>query len=179
LRSLRVSLWAQAALALYFQAVQWLPLGRWNYQPGDSSLSPFNNVPLAILASAGRLTLGQALLVVAFVVPFACFVLAYRLRSRRFMWLQVGFYVSWLAIETSWWVLYAVGRDQAGVLRYQQAFGPSTQLLPSVGNHLPPDGAHTVLYVLLVTVVCSGFLGLKNLAPATQEGSGGGPVVAP
>ena len=60
---LRLSLFAQAALAVYFQAVQWLPLGRWNLQCpsgdlvacglGDQGLSVPGFEPLAILALEG------------------------------------------------------------------------------------------------------------------------------
>ena len=34
---LKASLFSQAILALYFQVMQWLPLGGWNYPPGFTS----------------------------------------------------------------------------------------------------------------------------------------------
>lgn len=165
MRWLRLSLLAQAILALYFQGVQWLPLGSWNYQPEHSSLSPFSNVPLSVLAVQGRLTAQAALLVLGFVVPFAIFWFAYSRGLRWLMWLQVGFYSIWMAVQMSWWVLYVVGRSDSQVERYQRVFGPSTQLLPSFGRHLPPDGAHLVLHILLASVLILAVGGLLKRKP--------------
>ncbi len=167
---LRLSLFAQTILAIYFQTVQWIPLGNWNYQPEQSSLSPFSNLPLSVLAVQGRLTAPTALLVIWFLVPFALFCFAYSRRSWWLMWMPLGFYSVWIALEASWWVLYALGRSDSQVERYQRVFAPATQLLPSFGRHLPPDGAHFVLHILLFSVLVPGFLGLfKSLLPARSE----------
>lgn len=90
---LRVSLFAQAILALYFQVIQWFPLGNWGYQPG--------NPPLSVLAVQGRLTARDVLYFGAFVVPFAVFWFAYLrgLRLRWLMWSCVGFYAVWMALQ--------------------------------------------------------------------------------
>jgi hypothetical protein len=163
---LRLSLLAQAVLAVYFQAIQWLPLGRWNYQPEPAGHGPFSNVPLLTLAREGRLTPAPVLIVVSFALPFAIFAFAYARRLRWLMWLYVGGYAAWSAIEMSWWVRYAVGYSESQVDRYQRAFGQATQLLPAFGNHLPPDGAHTVLHLLLICVIASAMLGLFETAPS-------------
>ena len=165
---LRVSLIAQAILALYFQTVQWFPLGRWNYQPASSSSSPFSNLPLIVLFFEGRLTIQLVVLVVGAVIPFLIFWFAYLRHLRWLMWLQVASYSIWIAIEMSWWVLYAVGRSDSQVEAYEKVFAPSTQLLPSFGRHFPPDGAHIVLHVLLVVVVLSSVMGLLKTSPQSK-----------
>ena len=169
MRWLRLSLFAQAILALYFQVIQWLPLGSWNYQPEHSGLTPFSNLPLSVLAVQGRLTAQAALLVIGCVLPFAIFWFAYFRGLRWLMWMQVGFYSVWMAVEMSWWVLYAIGRSDSEVQRYQRIFGLSTQLLPSFGRHLPPDGVHLVLHILLAAVLVSAVVGL--LKPSSQAPS--------
>lgn len=39
---------------------------------------------------------------------------------------------------------------------YARAFAESTPILPRWGNHLPPDAAHFVLQVLLLSTVATG-----------------------
>ena len=69
----------QAVLAIYFQVMQWLPLGRWNYQPGFT--------PLGVEAIHGRASPRDVLLLAAFVLPFAAFWLAYSKGWRWLMWI--------------------------------------------------------------------------------------------
>lgn len=73
---LRASLLSQGLLALYFQLIQWLPLGSWNYQPGFR--------PLGVEAIQGRATASAILFVTAFMAPFVVFWFAY---SRGLRWL--------------------------------------------------------------------------------------------
>jgi hypothetical protein len=157
---LRVSLYAQALLAAYFQAVQWLPLGKWNYQPGFSPL----------LLQAGRgLTLQDVLLVGLFALPLAIFWLAFAKRLRWLMAIGLVFYSVWLALEIkTWWVSYALGASDSWAAVYQRVFSQSTQLLPSFGRHLPPDGLHIVLQILLAASVASGVAGFWKRAPREQ-----------
>lgn len=150
---LRASLFAQGALALYFQAIQWLPLGSWNYQPRFT--------PLGVEAIHGRATAQDVLLMTAFVAPFLIFWLAYRRGWRWLMWIGTLGYAIWLALQVkTWWVAYAFGASDSWVRVYQRVFSQSTQLLPSFGRHLPPDGMHLVLQVLLTAVVVSAMVGL-------------------
>ena len=169
--AIRWAVLAQAMLAFYFQLVQWVPLGRWNHEPEDLGPNPLSNLPLLSMAAKGTLTTGAVLLVMAFLLPFILFWVGYRRRSRLLMWLQVPFYAGWLAIQMTWWVLYAIGRTDEQVDRYQRVFGHSTQLLPSFGRHLPPDGAHLVLHVLLVVA-------LLTTVAALRAGRTPGPVMA-
>lgn len=150
---LRVSLLSQALLAVYFQLIQWLPLGSWNYQPGFT--------PLGVEAIQGRAATSDILLVTAFIAPFALFWLAYSRRLRWLMWSCAFGYAIWLALQVkTWWVAYAFGASDSWMGVYRRVFSHSTQLLPSFGRHLPPDGMHLLLHVFLITTVVSAGVGL-------------------
>lgn len=169
LRPLRLAILTQAALALYFQAIQWLPLGRWNYQPQNSGLTPFSNVPLLVLAGEGRLTWTSVLWVLVFLVPFASFCIGYWRGWRWLMWLQLPFYCIWMGIQASWWLRYAVGASDSEMDVYQRTFAPATQLLPSFGRHVPPDGAHFVMHLLILLALVLTARGLIKTRPAAKE----------
>ncbi len=150
---LRASLIVQAILALYFQLIAWLPLGHWNYQPGF--------VPLGVEAAQGHASAQDILLTAAFAVPFLVFWLAYTKGWRWPMWIGTLGYASWLALQIkTWWVAYAFGASDSWVRIYQRVFSQSTQLLPSSGRHLPPDGMHLVIQLLLAATVVSAVVGL-------------------
>ena len=150
---LRASLVVQAILALYFQLIAWLPLGRWNYQPGF--------VPLGVEAARGHASAQDILLTAAFALPFLVFWLAYWKGWRWLMWIGTLGYASWLALQIkTWWVAYAFGASDSWVRTYQRVFSQSTQLLPSSGRHLPPDGMHLVIQLLLAATVVSAVIGL-------------------
>ena len=152
---LTASLIAQVILAAYFQLIQWLPLGRWNYQPGFT--------PFAVLVVDGRATGQELLLLACFVLPVVVFWLAYSRRLRWLMWTCTLGYAIWLALEIkTWWVAYAVGASDSWAGVYERVFSQSTQLLPAFGRHLPPDGLHLVLQILLVAVVGCAILGLMK-----------------
>ena len=153
MKPLRASVFAQAILAFYFQVIQWLPLGNWNYQPGFP--------PLGIQAIHGHATAQDVLLMTAFVAPFVVFWFAYSKGLRWLMWIGTCGYAVWLALEVkTWWVAYAFGATDSWLRIYQRVFSRSTQLLPSLGRHLPPDGMHLVLQVLLTSVVVLAVVGL-------------------
>ena len=176
---LRASLFAQGMLAFYFQAIQWVPLGNWNIQCpsgdevacglGHQGLSVPGYQPLGVLALAGRLSAQDALYCLAFTIPLWLFWFGYSRGLRWLMWLQLGGYSAWMALQIgAWWVPYAVGATDAQALRYHLIVGQSTQLLPSFGRHLPPDGLHLVLQILLATVLLSAVTGLsKSSVPRT------------
>jgi hypothetical protein len=153
---------SQAALALYFEAIQWLPLGRWNYQPEDVGSSPFSNLPLLTLAQQHQLTPRATLLVLVALLPFLSFLFAYAMKLRWLMWLQLVPYSLWAAIELGWWVRYAVGYTDVQADRYQRVFGQATQVLPAWGRHLPPDGAHFVLHILIACALVTTAVGLMK-----------------
>ena len=150
---IRASLVAQGILALYFQAIEWLPLGSWNYQPGFT--------PLGVQMIHGGLSAPDVLVVAAFGVPFAIFWYAYSRSLRWLMWICAAGYTVWWALQVkTWWIAYAFGASDSWVRVYQRVFSHSIQLLPSFGRHLAPDGMHLVLQILLTAVVVSTWAGL-------------------
>jgi hypothetical protein len=155
LKWLTASLIAQAILAAYFQAIQWFPLGRWNYQPGFT--------PLGVEVIHGRATWLDFLLLASFALPFVIFWFAYSRGLRWLMWICTLGYAIWLALQVkTWWVAYAFGASDSWARVYARVFSQTTQLLPSFGRHLPPDEMHLVLQVLLATVVACAILGLMR-----------------
>ena len=84
------------------------------------------------------------------------------------MWSCTLGYAIWLALQVkTWWVAYALGASDSWELVYRRVFSQSTQLLPSFGRHLPPDGMHLVLQILLTAVVVFAGVGLlKTSQPA-------------
>jgi hypothetical protein len=150
---LRVSLVAQAILALYFQVIQWLPLGRWNFQPRFR--------PFAVQIARGEAGIADVLLLAAFTLPLLLFWFAYAKQLRWLMWVGAAGYSVWLALQVkSWWIPYAFGASDAWLDVHRRVFSHSTQLLPTFGRHVPPDGLHLVLQLLLAVVVVSTVAGL-------------------
>jgi len=153
MRWVRVSLIAQAVLAGYFQAIQWFPLGRWNYQPGFT--------PFAIQLARGGGSAGDFLVLASFAIPFLLFWFACSRGLEWLMWICTAGYAIWLALQIkTWWIAYVFGASDRWREVYGRVVSHATQLLPSFGRHLPPDGMHLVLQVLLVAVVASAVVGL-------------------
>ena len=97
----------------------------------------------------------------AFAVPFVVFWFAYSRGLRWLMWICTLGYAIWLALQVkTWWVAYAFGASDSWLRVYRRVFSHSTQLLPSFGRHLPPDGMHLVLQVLLTATVVFTVVGL-------------------
>jgi len=160
---LTASLIAQATLAAYFQLVQWVPLGRWNYQPGFT--------PFGVRVINGRGTWLDLLLLASFVMPVVIFWSAYSRRRRWLMGICTLGYAIWLALEIkTWWVAYAFGASDSWMRVYERVFSQSTQLLPAFGRHLPPDGLHLVLQVLLIAVVGCAIVGLTKTSGRANDG---------
>ena len=148
-RQIRFALWSQLALVIYFEVVSWVPLGQWNYEP----CCP----PASDLLSRGKLDLLDALGLLAFVLPVVGFWYGVRRKDKWFMLAALLFYSSWLILQiTSWWLPYVFGASESWKKVYGRAFSASTQVLPSWGDHLPPDGMHLALQILLVVAVWSG-----------------------
>jgi len=97
----------------------------------------------------------------AFLAPFLIFWFAYSMGLRWLMWVCTLGYAIWLALQVkTWWVAYAFGASDSWMRVYRRVFSHSTQLLPSFGRHLPPDGMHLVLQVLLTAAVVLALVGL-------------------
>ena len=153
--ALRVSAICQLVLALYFQAIQWFRLGAWNNQPRFQ--------PLWNRARAGTLSAVDLIMVLAFLLPFTLYVLAWRRRWSWLMWCCVAGYGGWLFLQIkTWWISYVFGASDNWKAVYQRTFSQTTKLLPSAGNHLAPDGLHLVLQLLLLAVVVFAVVGLVH-----------------
>jgi hypothetical protein len=149
MKSHRAALAWQVALAVYMQLISWVPLGRWNYQP----CCP----PGLVQLRRGTLSTGDAVPVILFLLPAGFFWLGASRNWRWAMWLAVLATAAWLAIQIwSWWIPYAVGASVRWARVYARAFAQATPVLPRWGNHLPPDGMHVVLQILLIGTVVSG-----------------------
>ena len=156
---LRVSFITQVALAVYFQVVQWVPLGKWNYQPGFE--------PLMIRALNRNLEIRDAAGVALFALPVLVFWIARLKRTVWLLWLGLLGYAVWLALEIqTWWTAYLFGASDAWLKVYQRVFSQSTKILPSFGRHLAPDGMHLILQLLLAIIIVSTALALRDLARA-------------
>jgi len=153
MRYLRISLVAQFLLVIYFQIINWFPLGLWNYQPGF--------VPLV---SSGKIEWGDVGLVSAFVLPFLVFSLAYWRRWNWLMWVGAVDYGVWLYLQIqTWWVPYLFGASEHWKEVYNRVFSHSTKILPTFGNHLAPDAMHLTIQLLLIVIVISSIVGLVQL----------------
>lgn len=136
--------------------VQWIPLGKWNFQPGFE--------PLMIQAFQGRVGIQDVAVVGLFALPVLVFWFARWKELTWLMWLGLLGYSGWLALEIqTWWIAYIFGASDTWMGVYQRVFSQSVQILPSFGRHLAPDGLHLVLQILLVVVVFSALLGLLDL----------------
>jgi hypothetical protein len=155
-RYIRLALWSQFALVVYFEVVSLVPLGRWNYQPC---------CPVAFdLLSQGKLDAVEVFYLLAFVLPVVAFWYGVRRKNKWFMLAALVLYSSWLVLQIEgWWLPYVFGASESWKRAYGQAFSASTQVLPSWGDHLPPDGMHLALQILLVVAVWSGYVALVRV----------------
>jgi hypothetical protein len=156
---LSASLILQVILAVYFQAVLWFPLGRWNDQPGKRLIEMVND--------------GQALPAVGFAIlmalPVLLFALAYAKRCLWLMWLAVVGYGAWATMQIqSWWVPWVVGADERA-LNNQKALERTYKLFPASSTHPAPDSMHFVLDLLLFSVVITLLLGLLSRSACTVD----------
>lgn len=161
MKYLRISFATQFLLAVYFQLITWIPLGRWNYQPG---VVPLINSPVIAPGDAGIACL--------FLLPFLLFSLAYWRNWQWLMWAGVAGYGAWLYLQIqTWWVPYLFGASDRWQEVYHRVFAYSTPLLPSFGNHLAPDAMHLVIQILLCLIVVTLITGLLHLRRTKPSGS--------
>jgi hypothetical protein len=153
MRTYRIALAWQVALAAYMQLVSWVPLGHWNYQPCCATgLEQLQRGTLSAIDAVGA---------AAFVLPLASFWWGTRTGRRWAMWLSLVAVAIWLGLQLwSWWIPYIVGASDRWASVYARTFSQSTRVLPRWGNHLPPDGLHVVLQILLLGTLVTGTRGL-------------------
>jgi hypothetical protein len=159
----RFPLYCQLALAFYFQLIQWVPLGAWNFQPGS--------VPLVLQAIHGDLDVSSFLIVGAFMIPAILFFLGYRKRWSLLIWISLISNLVWLVLQIqTWWIGYIFGASESWASTYERVFSHSTKLLPSFGRHLAPDAMHFVLQILLlVALITTSVAFLKGRASGDSK----------
>jgi hypothetical protein len=156
MKYLRVSLGTQFLLAVYFQIVNWFPLGLWNYQP--------DFLPLISSVSSGKVEWGDVGVVSAFLLPFLLFFLAYWRQWTWLMWVGAAGYAGWFYLQIqTWWVPYLFGASDRWQETYHRVFDHSTKILPSFGNHLAPDAMHLTIQLLLFVIVTCSIVGLVRI----------------
>jgi hypothetical protein len=151
---IRISLYGQLLLAIYFQIINWFSLGNWNYQPGF--------VPIL---DSDKIEFGSIGLVSLFLLPFLIYLLAYQKHWIWLLWVGTIGYGMWLILQIqNWWIPYFFGASQHWHDVYYRVFSKSTKILPSFGNHLAPDAMHLTIQILLIIVVIFSLVGLIKLS---------------
>ncbi len=118
------------ALFLYYEVFRWLPLGRWNWQ---------FHLPVSNDQFYPDLVIGTLLL---------WFTWSFARQSRPGMVAASVLLSLWVVVHFfDWWLPYL--RDLPENAARFSFYQPHTQLLPVVGHHYPPDGAHTILDLIL------------------------------
>lgn len=144
---------AQSVLAVYLQAIEWVPMFPWN------DLSRGNGQ--------------EALDVVLGAVSIALVYGTWRGR-RRLIGLAAVAQTLWLAMQMdSWWRPYLIGASEVERRFHARWFGRTVTFLPSIGDHPTPDAAHVVLHVLLVialgTSIAAWRAGRAPVGSSTQR----------
>jgi len=126
---------SQIALLAYFQVIEWISLFPWNdirHGNGQAGLD----------YAIGAVMLGS--------------IVATARRWRVAVAIATGLYAIWiwLQIET-WWVGYLVGASPGWKRTYARFFSQTVQVLPRVGDHLPPDACHLVLQLMVLAVLAT------------------------
>ena len=139
---------AQLVLLAYFELCILIPLGRWNDQPGMSAFSSGNIIMGAAIASAQLLLLAGTVR-----------------RLKPLLWLGLIGDTVWVVLHIySLWLPYALGASPQYANMYARVWGRTTKLLPNFGNHLGPDGMHTLTDVFLVAVIMTLVPYLRSLS---------------
>jgi hypothetical protein len=135
---MKLSAWLHWLLAIYLWLITWVPLGNWNRQ---HELTLFET-----LAGGGKLDVGDVIFLALVVLPAILFWIGYRKRNLWFALVALVLDAVWLVLQIqSWWIPYIFGTDVKWQLAY--AKGPTTKVLPSLGNHAASDGMHFVISV--------------------------------
>jgi hypothetical protein len=125
---------AQAILAVYLQAVEWIDLAPWN----DVRLGKEQRtIDIGIALAQAGLIAGTAL------------------RAHWVLLLAAAAYAGWLAAQVDgWWRPYLFGASERGVAFYDAHFGSTWKFLPRrAHDRPPPDANHVVLQVLIAAAL--------------------------
>ncbi len=149
---------AQVALLAYFELCVFVPLGRWNEQPGNTT--PFSSGNIILGAAVGG---AQLLLLIGTVW-----------RLKPLLWFGLLGDTVWLLLHfKSLWIPYIRGASPEYATMYARVFGRTTKLLPSFGNHLAPDAMHIFIDGLLIAVIVTLVSYLRSCYPSVggRDGS--------
>ena len=141
---LKYGLWLNWSLAIYLWLVDLISLGRWNYQTEPHLIS--------VLINGGRLTIADISFLICVLLPAIAFTIGYYLANKWIIGVALIADLIWLTLQIlSWWVPYIFGTKKQWQINY--AHLPTTKILPSFGNHIAPDGLHTVISILLIAAI--------------------------
>jgi hypothetical protein len=144
----KMAIATQVALLVYFEVCVLVPLGSWNYQPGNNAGFSSGNMAMAA-------AIGGAQLLLLFGTIW---------RVRVLLWFGLIGDSVWLILHIqSLWMPYIVGASPKYAEMYARVFSRSTKLLPNFGSHLAPDAMHIFIDVLVVAVLVTLVLFMRSL----------------
>ncbi len=130
----RVAFISQALLVVYLEVVEWIDL-----------FYPWNDIRRGNAQETLDIVLGA--------------VMAAALAATYFRWRpgMVGAFLAyavWLGLQVwTFWIPYAFGASERWARIHAANFAETVQILPTYGDHLPPDANHFVLQVLIVAAL--------------------------
>ena len=133
---IKLSLWLHSTLTGYLWLIDLISLGNWNYHQGDYLLT-------ALIKGKG-IEPGDVGLLAFITLPAVLFWVGYKKRNVWFCITALLADAIWSVMQIlSWWVPYIAGTNKTWQLKYFK--GPTTKILPSLGNHVAP---HAMLCIL-------------------------------
>jgi hypothetical protein len=140
---IKLSLILQIVIILYWEITQYVNLFPYN----DVTSLDFHDSLAASLAN----DVPKIFIIIVFLVGL------HRLKNPLFPWFvasSVIYYMVFLGIQLSiWWQRYLFGATAKELQDYNEKFGETIKILPSFGNHVPPDLQHIVLQTITVTII--------------------------
>jgi hypothetical protein len=129
-RTRRVAITLLSLLLIYYEIFRWVPLGKWNWQ---------FHWPVQNDQFYPDIVIG--LLLIFFLLSF---IRGWRVGT----WACVALLGLWGGVHFfDWWWPYF--HDSPATYPRFSFYAPHTQILPVIGHHYPPDGAHAVLDFLV------------------------------
>ena len=147
---------AQLVLLAYLELVEWVDLFPWNDVRGGN---------------------GQPALDLALGVVFAATAAGTFLEKR--VWTRAAAILTgvWLLLQIySWWVPYLRGASPLWERIWRVHFAQTVQVLPSSGNHLPPDACHLLLQILIAAAFALSLRALYSGESSSRSSSSSGSV---
>ena len=128
----RRNLWALGLLFGYYALDRWLPLGAWNGNAGFPVDNPQAGLDIIVLC-----------VLVGLFAAVRYEVLPAMIAGTALLGVWCYFHLA------TWWWPYVRGVESAGKLRFHEQLENNIQLLPRWGRHIPPDGEHIAIDLLV------------------------------